>query len=347
MRHGRFCKTLNKNFRGITMDVMDIYPVIKYCEIKFAERLAVIKEVDNTVNNKRNKRNEHNYEEMSYSDEPQEVHDKTPSGEDNFTEVIIHHERAKDNEKTKNDEKVKNGVSDLTLLEEREANHIESNCEKVINHTDGVNRRKDDITELPAKQKRRKHSYDLVDFEDGFGRVNTERKDSKHSTNSHKSSVHEVFDLAIQSSTRSHAEESLIIEALDLDVTSSFRERSSITISCKPSQENSLNDSIKKIAQQRSLQVSNELAKSSKSGEGAKNIKASVNSKKEQKFNCDSQSSQSTFTSNRNNSHLSHSSRLSYKRYDIMFFNVVRTFAVYNLQTESVCDPIRQLEFRY
>ena len=34
----------NKNFSGITLEVMDIYPVIRYSEIKYTERLSILKE---------------------------------------------------------------------------------------------------------------------------------------------------------------------------------------------------------------------------------------------------------------------------------------------------------------
>ena len=59
MRRGKLSRIPNKGFRGITIDVMDIYPVIRYCEIKFAERLEVIKEEESKG------RKLHEYVEMS------------------------------------------------------------------------------------------------------------------------------------------------------------------------------------------------------------------------------------------------------------------------------------------
>lgn len=245
LRHEKFYKRPNKSFHGITVDIMDIYPVIKYSEIKFTERLATIKS--------KGTKKDHDYKEVS------------PLGEAD----------------TKN------------------VNKTPSSPEKV------------DITGRPI---RRKHTYGVIDYDGGTGSITSDsvKKDVEHSFNERKTSVYEILDLAAydsskQSLIQSHTEESQAVEALDLD--SSFRTRSLITVSCKASETGSL-FSETKISRQRSLQVANELSRSME-----------IKSKKDiipKRRSTGSHSSKSTNSSYKKNLHLNlrnQPNRLSNKRY--------------------------------
>lgn len=299
MRNDRFCRIPNKNFRGITIDVMDIYPVIKYCEIKVAERLAVIKEIEGKLY-------EHEYAEVLHSHDISEANDKVGSGEVNSAETINHSR-----------EKTTNNNSALSSLDKEENDEVksdtQSNCKIVINHP------------LPPKPLRKKHTYELIDTGDKSASSSIIRKNSDRSTKKHNSSVYEVLDLALhtsskRSSMKSSVEDSSpVVEVLDLSNIPTFRKRS-ITVSCKPPEEGSVVSDVK-IAHQRSLQVAEELTKSLDSGV------AEVKSKKLLKVSPvkDAFSNQITHSTSskssesfKNSLHLSirnHGSRRSRKRY--------------------------------
>ena len=227
MRHGKLSRFPNKGFRGITIDVMDIYPVIKYCEIKFAERLGVIKEEGSKG------RKPHDYVEVSPTRTAQ---DTLASGEGNKRDKV--------------------GSPILTSPVKDK-----SNPEVVINHNDGVKRKQSSASAvpfLPRKPARKKHSYEPIDPDDILS-----KRYSRDSAKTRHSSVYEVLDLASclpsrHPSVKSRLEESPVVEALDL---SEFRTRSVITISCSPFENNSLATGAN-IAQKRSQQVADELTKS-------------------------------------------------------------------------------------
>lgn len=317
LRHGKFCKIPNKNFRGITMDVMDIYPVIRYSEIKFAERLGVIKEVENCEK-------KHVYELVSPPRGVQEAVDKMVSGEGN------------DPNRVNGADKIKGSASVLPSPVKEESNNTkkeESNntnacCEIVVNHG---NEKRDDISvhqQLPPLQKkplRKKHSYEPIDPED-FDSIS--RRNSKRNNGKRKSSVYEILDLALhnasrqssvksRSSRKSRLNESTVVEALDLDSCQNFQTRSMVTVSCKSSEENGLNGDIS-IAQQRSVQVVDELTRSLDSGEMIKSKVKVINPKREETISVSSRGT-SNSGSHKSSMHLSfrssHSSQLSRKRY--------------------------------
>ena len=292
MRQGRYCKIANKNFRGITMDVMDIYPVIRYSEIKYAERLTVIKEEDKEV-----------------SPSCDVVQDRVASGEINNAVNVNGDER---------------GKGDASVLP--------SSGKVASNHVDDVNRKHSGVSApfLPPKPMRKKHSYEPIDLEDIFDCSN---RNSKH----RKSSVYEVLDLAMHVSSRkssmglnkssmesrksSIASEYPVVEALDLDNLSNFRTRSLITVSCKPLKESGVVGDVK-IAQQRSLQVANEVTKSLDSSGEVKSKMFSVHPKREVVGSASSRGTSKSGESS-NSSHLSvrsHPTRISRKRYDCMWF---------------------------
>ena len=304
MRQGRYNKIANKNFRGITMDIMDIYPVIRYSEIKYAERLQVIKEEDKEV-----------------SPSCDVAKDRVTSAEINNGEIVIN---VNGDEKTKGDTSVPPSPGKHTT-----------------NHTDGVNKKFSEVSApfLPSKPVRKKHGYEPIDLEDFFDYNSTSKRNSKRSVKRHRSSVYEVLDLAMHVSSRkssmwsnksseesrkslvtSHSVESPVVEALDLDNLSHFRTRSLITVSCKPaSNESEVVDNIS-IAQQRSIQIANEVTKSLDSTGEVKSKIISVHPKKGGAGGSSRTTSKSN-ESSKNSSHLS-VRRISHKRYDILYIGL-------------------------
>ena len=316
MRNGRFHKVYNKNFRGIAMDVMDIYPVIKYCEIKFSERLGVIKEEKN---------NEKKQVPLSPTHTAQETLDKIASRENNENKTVTHNNHADDEGiKTNNHGPV------LSSTGKSKDSDTKPNCTIVINNNIDVDKKHSNISAplFPKKQLRKKHSYEMMDFESSLESDSIIRKDSESSSSQRKSSVYEVLDLASNLSSRksSHAEEPTVVEALDLDSVHNFRTRSLITVSCRRSVENNLVSSTE-IARQRSLQVENELTKSmdgaTKSMHSDVIVKSKVpvpvHAKKKTSGSISSRDTSKSSGSFRSNLHLSirsYSNRLSRKRYD-------------------------------
>ena len=311
MRQGRYHKIANKNFRGITMDVMDIYPVIKYSEIKYAERLTVIKEED---------------KEVSTSHDV--AQDRKTSGEINSGDIVIN---VNGDVKTKGD----------TSVPPSPGKHA-------TNHTDDANRKLNEVSApfLPSKPVRKKHSYEPIDFDDIFDYDSTSNKNSKCSANRRRSSVYEVLDLAIHVSSRkssmwsnkssmksrkssmaSHSVESPVVEspvveALDLDNLSHFRTRSWITVSCKPSKESEAVGNVS-IARQRSIQIANEVTRSLDTAGEMRSKIIPVHPKRESTSSTSSRGTSKSGESSKNSSHLtvrSHQTRISRKRYDWMLF---------------------------
>ena len=292
MRHGKLSRIPNKGFRGITMDVMDIYPVIRYCEIKFSERLGAIKEEQSK------ERRPHDYVEVSPTHTAQ---DTLASGEGNKKDKVD---------------------SPVVTSPVKDKDSIKLNHEVVVNHNDDVRRKQNDVSAvpfLPRKPVRKKHSYEPIDPVDMLAKRYSAKKGSAKKRDS---SVYEILDLALclpsrNPSVKSRSEESPVVEALDLP---EFRPRSMITVSCSPFG-NSILATGTNITQQRSQQVADELTKSLDTGEKVKSKFPVVAYPK--KVASGSISSRSRGTSKSSGSfkssfHLStrsQSSRLSRKRY--------------------------------
>ena len=322
MRQGRYRKIPNKNFRGITMDVMDIYPVIRYSEIKYAERLADIKE-------------EEDKEKYPACDGAKET--ETSSTVDIVSPV-------------NDDGRTKNNFSTLSS-----SGKVENGA---VNHVD--HRKKISSAFLPAKPLRRKHSYEPIDPEDHFGynskpsatkQQNTSsiyevldlashvsaRKESMESSKASmesKSTLMESRNTSVESkkalmesrngsmesrngsvhtSTASNSMESPVIKALDLG-TPHFQTQSLLTVPSKASNGTGLAGDTKAIPDHL---LQDELTKSLDSGE---KVKSKVFPNKEDISNVSTSKSGESFRS-----HLSvrsHQKRLSRKkRYDFTLFN--------------------------
>ena len=295
MRHDRPQKFHNKGFRGITIEVMDIYPVIRYCEIKFAERLGVIKEEENKENKS------HEYVELSLTQTAQE-----PLASEGIKTTVV-----------SNGTKANNPVVTSPV---KSKGSTRPNREVGANHSSDGNKKEGDVSAvpfLPSKPVRKKHSYEPIDPE--FFKEATHYSGNKVSIRKRDSSVYEVLDLALHlpsrnPSVKSRPEESPVVEALDL---SKFRARSMITVSCAPSENNKLASGVN-IAQQRSLQVANELTKSLDTGEMVRSKVPVVYPKKAVSSGTSSRTTSKSSGSFKSSFHLSvrsQSSRLSRKRY--------------------------------
>ena len=309
MRHDRYYKIPNKNFRGITMDVMDIYPVIRYSEIKYAERLTAIKEEEG--------------KEVSPSrDMVDERVGKVATGEN--AEIVI------------NVDGDKNAKGNASAPSSSGKDKYSTS-----NHTGDVKRKHNDVSApyWPPKPLRKKHSYEPIDPEDIYDFSSTSKRNSKRFIIRRKSSVYEVLDLAMssrkslmrsrksslesrKSSMASHSVESPAVEALDLDNLSHFRTRCLITVSFKPFKDSGIVGNVN-IARQRSLQVAEEVTKSLDGIGEVKSKTISVKPKREDIGSASSQSTSKSGESSRSSSHLSTRScqtRISRKRYDYMLF---------------------------
>ena len=370
MRQGRFRKIPNKNFRGVTMDVMDIYPVIKYSEIKYAERLAVIKE-------------EEGKEESPIHDGVKDTEALSPV--DTVSPVD-------------GGEITKSHPSTLSS-----SGKVENNAANRVDHRKNIS-----AAFLPAKPLRRKHSYEPIDPEDHFGydskpsATKQQRKSSiyevldlashvsaretsmesrkasmesrntlmesrntllesrKASMVSSKASIEsknasmesrngslesrngsmesrngsmESKNGSVHTSTALNSMESPVIKALDLG-TPHFRTQSLLTVSCKPSSGTGLvRDTT--VIPHRVLQ--DELTKSLDNGE---KIKSKVFPSKENISNVSSPSTSKSGESFR--SHLSvrsHQTRLSRKkRYGITLFITRNTHCAEHLTRYSLAQ---------
>ena len=228
MRNGKYRKIPNKNFCGITIEVMDIYPVVRYSEIKYAENLPGLKEEEEAGD-----------EKAVLGDAVQKTIDKAASTDINNARVIAHGDSG----------------------EKNMSNAYASSYKEVGRNTFSLIEKHKDISEpfLPSKQLQKASNLPInpenIDINHYSNPCTTKQR--------RKSSVYETLDLASRVSSRkssivSHPVESPSIKALDLNSFPHFRPRSRITISLKPTKETSLVKDVD-ISYQRSLKVADEL----------------------------------------------------------------------------------------